>query len=309
VKKDKTNSLKIEVEGRQVEITHPQKLLFPDPPLTKMQIMEYYLEIGPFILPHLKERPIMLWPYPEGIKKPGYIMKEAPPGRPEWVKTWSHCSESHGDLIDWVICDDLPTLIYLVNLGCLDFHPWLSRKDRPEFPDFVVFDLDPEPEVSFSDLIATALPLKDLLEKMGLRSYLKTSGARGLHIFLPIARSYDFAVTRNFALKLTLLLDQKHPELIATEWKKEKRQGKVRIDYPQNSMGKTMASVYSIRPRPGAPVSCPLEWKELEKVKNPLDYNLKTIGGRLKEKGDLFSQALSDKQNLERALREVNALA
>jgi bifunctional non-homologous end joining protein LigD len=307
MKKDRVNSAKIEVEGRKLEITHPEKLLFSDPPLSKMEIVEYFLEIGPYILSHLKDRPLTIWAHPEGIEKPGYIVKEAPAGRPEWVRTWSYYSESRGDLIDWVIADDLPTLIYLVNLGCLDFHPWLSRTELPDFPDFAVFDLDPEPEAEFRDLIQVAFLIKELLGSVELEVYPKTSGARGLHLFLPIERNYRYEVIREFVLNISLILDFKHPELVATEWKKEKRQGKVRIDYTQNSLGKTMAAVYSIRPRPGAPVSCPLTWEELEKIRNPGDYNLWKMKERLKNKEDLFLPVLAKKQKLERALEILNA--
>ncbi|MCR4428662.1 MAG: non-homologous end-joining DNA ligase [Caldiserica bacterium] len=309
MRKNSKDSIQMEVEGREIQITHPDKLLFPDPPLKKREIVDYFLEIGPLLLPHLQERPLTLWPFPEGIESPGYIIKQAPKYLPSWIRTWSHYSEGRGDLISWVIAGDLPSLIFLVNLGCLDFHPWLSRIDLPDNPDFVVFDLDPEPDASFKDLIKVALLIKELLARWDLEVFPKTSGGRGLHLFLPIERIYSFEITRKFVQTISQLLDSKFPNLIATEWKKEERQGKVRIDFAQNSQGRTMASVYSIRPRPGAPVSCPLNWEELEKVNSPEDFNPRVVLKRVKTSGDLFLPTIEKKQKVDTALKELEVIA
>lgn len=299
------DSTLVKVEGKEIRITHPEKAIFLNPTLKKLDIINYFLEIGPLILPHLKERPLTLWPYPEGIGNPGYIIKQAPRFLPPWIKTWSHFSEGKRDLISWVIAEDLPSLIFLVNLGCLDFHPWLSRTDYPDFPDFVAFDLDPEPQANFKDLIKVALLIRDFLSNWNLLVYPKTSGGRGIHLYLPIEREYTFEETRKFVLKISQILDSQDPELIATEWKKGERQGKVRIDFAQNSQGKTMASVYSIRPRQGAPVSCPFNWEELEKISSPEDYTPGIVLERTKIMGDLFLPTLEKKQKLDQALKDL----
>ncbi len=295
----------VEIDRRKLSLSNLDKILFPDLGLRKRDLIRYYLDISPYLLPHLQDRPLTLWPYPDGITSPGYVEKEAPPSRPEWVLTWEHWSKSKGEEIRWVICNNRATLVWLANLACIEMHAWSSRRDLPERPDFVVFDLDPSPPAGMDSVVQVARLIKLLLDELKLRSFLKTSGATGLHVFLPIKRKYSYDEVRLFAQHIAILIAKAVPNLITEEWRLKKRSGKVRIDYTQNIISKTLASVYSIRPRPGAPVSCPLEWEELRDDLDPREFNLRTIFNRLKERGDLFRGTLEGSQELEGAFRDI----
>ena len=295
----------VEIDGRKLSLSNLDKILFPDIGLRKRDLIRYYMEISPYLLPHLQDRPLTLWPYPDGITSPGYVEKEAPSSRPEWVLTWEHWSESKGEGIRWVICNDRATLAWLANLACIEIHAWFSRKDLPERPDFVVFDLDPSPPAGMDSVVQVARLVKVLLDQLKLKSFLKTSGATGLHVYLPIERKYSYDQVRLFAQRIAILIAETVPDLITEEWRLEKRSGKVRIDYTQNTISKTLASVYSIRPRPGAPVSCPLNWEELREDLDPAQFNFQTIFGRLKERGDLFRDTLKRRQKLDAAFRDL----
>jgi bifunctional non-homologous end joining protein LigD len=270
-------------------------------------VLEYYVRIAPYLLPHLKNRPLSLLRFPNGIQETGFWEKEAPEGTPDWVPIWSHLSESRGDEIHWVVCNDFPTLVWLANLACIDFHPWFSRTDQPDCPDFVVFDLDPTPPAGFRQALQVALLLKAVLDPFGLRAYLKTSGVTGLHLYLPIQRRYSYEQVRGFAGNVAALLIRRFPKLITPEWKTNRRTGKVRIDFTQNAAGKTLASIYSMRPAEGASVSCPLVWEELTDSLDPASFNYLSIHARLEQSGDLFAGSLKDRQNLDAALQALSS--
>ncbi len=297
----------IVIEGKELTLSHLDKILFPESGLHKADVLEYYVRIAPYLLPHLKNRPLSLLRFPNGIKESGFWEKEAPEGKPDWVPIWSHRSESRGDKIQWVVCNDLPTLVWLANLACIDFHPWFSRTDRPDRPDFVVFDLDPTPPAGFPQALQVARLVKAVLDPFGLRAYVKTSGATGLHVYLPIQCHYSYKQVRGFARNVAALMIRRFPDLITLEWKIDRRTGKVRIDFTQNVAGKTLASVYSMRPMEGAPVSCPLVWEELTDSLNPASLNYLSIHARLERMGDLFAGSLKDRQNLDAALQALSS--
>jgi bifunctional non-homologous end joining protein LigD len=297
----------IRVEGKELVLSHLDKILFPQSQLHKADVLQYYIRIAPYLLPHLKNRPLSLLRFPNGIKESSFWEKEAPEGKPDWVPIWSHSSESRGDQIHWVVCNDLATLVWLVNLACIDFHPWFSRNDQPDYPDFVVFDLDPTPPAGFHQVLQVARLVKAVLDPFDLRVYLKTSGATGLHMYLPIQPRYSYKQVRGFAENVAALTIRRFPDLITPEWKISQRTGKVRIDFTQNVAGKTLASVYSMRPLEGAPVSCPLVWEELTDSLRPSSLNYLSIHARLERLGDLFAGSLEDRQNLDAALQALSS--
>jgi bifunctional non-homologous end joining protein LigD len=265
----------VEVEGRKLKLTNLEKVLYPEVGLTKAHLIEYYRKVSPFLLPHLKSRPLVLKRYPEGIKKEGFFQKNIPQGAPAWVERVSIYSEEEKKEIVYPLCSDLPTLVWLANLASLEINPWLSQVSSLESPDFIVFDLDLY-KVSFNEVVEVAFLLKDSLEALGMSSFCKTSGLRGVHVYVPVEPSFTYRETRKFARFLSSILARKFSSLITLEWEVEKRKG-VFIDWNQNVKGKTLVAPYSLRAHPQATVSYPLSWKELETLKEPSELNLKKV--------------------------------
>jgi len=302
--------LELQVGRRRVRVTHPDRVLFPGDGVTKGDLAEYYAAIGDAIVPHLRERPFTLKRYPYGIRGQPYFAQQAPKGKPPWIptrrfRTWPREGESR--LVDFTLVNEPAALVWMVQMNCIDMNAWYSRVDKPDRPDFVLFDLDPpDSRDGFVDAIRVAHLIREALEGLELRSYVKTSGADGIHVLLPIARRATFKQTYEFAELLSRQLEAEHPGLVTTEWLKKKRRG-VLVDHRQNGHGKTIASVYSVRPKPGAPVSTPLRWEELTERIRPRDFGRREALDRVAKHGDLFEPVLRGGQTLGPGLRRLRA--
>lgn len=282
------------VDGYQVPVTNLDKIFWPEERITKGDIMEYYIKIWPFLAPHLKGRPLSLVRYPEGIDGQFFYQKNFP-NAPPWVETIPIPSEER--VVNYVVANNLATLIWTVNLGCIEVHPWLSRKENLDRPTYIIIDLDPMPPAAFPETIEVAQAFKTLLDHLGIVGRPKISGATGLHIYLPITPVYSFHQTSTFVKRLGEAIIRVLPHLATNERRVKERAGKVYLDHLQNLRGKTIASVYSLRPFPGAPVSIPITWEELPYA-HPRSFNLRTAPDRLSSRGDLFSPLLATEQSL-----------
>ncbi|MFA7686513.1 MAG: DNA ligase D [Moheibacter sp.] len=290
----------------KVKLTNQDKIYFPKEGITKGDVADYYQSVAQYILPHLKNRPLSLNRFPNGIESDGFYHKDAGENTPKWVKTTEVYSESTDKIIDYIICNNQATLAYLNNLGCIDLNPWNSRMPKLDLPDYLVLDLDPSKKNTFDDVIETALQIKEILDKSGTDAYCKTSGSSGIHIYIPMGRKYNYEQVKNFAHILMKKTQEKLPKLTTLERNLKKRGNhKIYLDYLQNRTGQTLASVYSIRPREGAPVSMPLEWKELKKGLKPTDFNIYNALQRIESKGDLFLPVLGKGINMMKSIKNL----
>lgn len=289
------------ISGRTITLTNLDKEFGSG--WTKGDLIDYYIAVAPFLLPHLRNRPFTLVRYPDGIAGDFFYQKECPSHAPEWVPRVRVPVDGGTKQITFVLCNDLPTLVWLANLGCIEMHAWASRIEQLEQPDFAVFDLDPQAPASFKDACEVAMLIEGVLQELGLKGYPKTSGATGLHINVPVKPIYSWEEVRKAVNYIAGLLVKVYPSRCTTERAVGKRTGKVYIDYLQNGRAKTMASVYSVRPHPVAPVSTPLTWQEVKHGVNPDDFNIKTIAQRFKQFGDLYNPALNPAQKLEQVLK------
>ena len=278
----------------KVEFTNLDKILFPKLQITKAQVIEYYIKTAPKILNILTDRPIVLTRFPNGIDKEGFYEKDAPQGTPSWVKTVKIYSETAKRDVNYILCNDLDTLIWLANLAAIEIHMPFSKADSREKPDFVFFDIDPEPPVAYEEAATITLLLKEKLDKLGLKSYVKTSGKKGLHVLIPILREYTFRDTRAFVHEIGQQL-AKENEIVVSEYSETKKPGKVFVDYLQNSHGRTMVCPYSLRVTPEATVSTPLDWAEVKKGIKPAEFNILSV---VKREKDPWKGILENKQRL-----------
>lgn len=291
----KTRDVKV---GRNVlHLTNLNKVFWPEEGLTKGDVVDYYERIQALILPHLKDRPQSLYRTPDGIRKPGFYHKDAGGEAPDWVPSVKIPSDSRGGApIDYILCNDAGTLLYLINLGCIELNPWTSRKQHLLRPDHLVMDLDPSRKNSFDDVVEAALAVKVVLDRIGVDGYCKTSGSTGLHIYVPTGARHTYEELAPFAKHIMLVVNSMLPKTTTLERSLSKRdERKIYLDHLQNRRGQTLASVYSIRPRPGATVSTPLDWKEVRPGLDPTAFNIHTIENRVKKKGDLFAPLLKHK--------------
>jgi bifunctional non-homologous end joining protein LigD len=292
---------------RELRLSNLDKLFWPEEGITKSDLLAYYREVAPALVPHLRGRPFTMKRYPDGWQGKHFFQKQAPAHMPDWIRRAPFpASTRAGDrrVIEYALVDDELALLWMVNMGCIDLHTWASRADRPERPDWVVFDLDPSDDAGFDDVIAVARLVREALELLGLDSYPKTSGSRGIHVLVPIARRHTFAEARELATVVAGALARAHPGLVTTEWARTKRRG-VLVDANQNAPGKTTASVYSVRPRAGAPVSAPLRWEEVRPGLDPATFTMDAVLDRVARDGDLFAGVLAGKQSLAKALRAL----
>ena len=294
---------------RTLKLSNLDKLFWPEDGITKGELLAYYREIAPAILPHLRERPFTMKRYPDGIDGKFFFQKDAPKHMPDWIPTRrfevsTRESPRQRRLIDAPLVNDELALLWMVNMACIDMNTWYSRVDKPDRPDWVLFDLDPSPDVGFPEVVEVALLVKALLDGLGLTGYPKTSGADGMHVLVPIARRSTYAQARELGEIVARTLATTHRGLVTTEWVKRKRRG-VLIDANQNGEGKTIASAYSVRPRPGAPVSTPLRWDEVKAGLDPADFTMDVVLRRVAKDGDLFSGVLDGGQSLAQALASV----
>jgi bifunctional non-homologous end joining protein LigD len=297
------------VEDRTVKLSSPDRVLYPEDGITKGDVFEYYEQVGPTIVPHLKDRPFTMKRYPHGITGEVFFQKQAPRGMPDWIptrqfRTWPR--EGGSRLVDFPLINFPEAVLWAVQMNCIDMNAWYSRVDKPDRPDFVLFDLDP-PDDGFELAIEVAQLIRELLDELELPGYVKTSGADGIHVVAPITRRSSFKQTYDFAEKASRLLEQRHPGKVTTEWLKKKREG-VLVDHRQNGHGKTIASVYSVRPKPGAPVSTPLRWEELTPGVRPRDFGMKEALQRIEQHGDLYSPVLEAPRPLAPAAKKLEKL-
>jgi len=259
-----------------VELSNLDKILYPQLRITKGQIIEYYIKIAPKMLDLLAQRPLVLTRFPDGIDKEGFYEKDVPIGAPSWVKTMKRFSETANRTISYIVCNDLDTLIWIANLASIEVHMTLGQADSFENPDLALFDIDPEPPASFEDVIEVTLLLKEKLESLGLKPYVKTSGKRRLHVVLPILPDYSFRQTREFVHQIGKHIARESPAVVS-EFSRTKKPGTILVDYLQNSHGKTMISPYSLRATANATVSMPLDWHNVKKGLKPEELNIFTV--------------------------------
>ena len=295
-------------KGRHVlRPSNLDKLFWPDEGITKGDLLAYYRDVAPAVVPHLRDRPFTLKRYPDGWQGNHFFQKDAPAGMPEWIPTVeievsTREKPRRRRKIKAPLANDELVLLWMVNMGCIDLNTWYSRVDKPDRPDFVLFDLDPSPDVGFRETVQVALLVREALDAIGLESFVKTSGADGIHVLVPIERRHTYEDTRRFAEIVAGALATTHRGLVTTEWAKAKRRG-VLIDANQNGEGKTIASVYSVRPKAGAPVSTPLRWDEVDESLDPAAFTMEVVRKRIEEQGDLFEGVLKTRQSLGAALK------
>lgn len=292
--------------GKQkVKITHSDKIYWPDDHITKGELITYYQSVYPHIIPYLKNRPQSLKRTPNGIGNPGFYQKDAGDHIPKWIKTKAMFSESTDAMIDYIICNAAATLAYLNNLGCIELNPWHSTISKPDKPDYMIIDIDPSDTNTFDQVIEAAQAVKTILEKADVTGYCKTSGATGLHIYLPLQAKYDYEQVKTFAQLIAHLSQELLPNTTTLERSLSKRGPKIYMDYLQNRKGQTIASVYSLRPKKGAPVSMPLEWKEVKKGLEPIQFNIKNSLKRIEKNGDLFAPILGKGIDLNKCMEAL----
>ena len=292
---------------RTLKLTNLDKPFWPDEGISKGDLLAFYRDIAHVLVPHLRDRPFTMKRYPDGWQGKHFFQKDAPSHMPEWIaRAPFPASTRDGEkrMIDYPLVNDDLALLWMVNMGCIDMNAWTSRVDLPARPDWVIFDLDPSDDVGFPEVIEVALLVKQILDLVGLESFPKTSGSRGIHVLVPIARRHGYDQTREFAGIVAGALARAHPGLVTTEWTKSKRRG-VLVDANQNGPGRTTATVYSVRPRPGAPVSTPLRWDEVRPGLDPLAFGFDEVRLRVARDGDLFAPVLGSRQSLGAALRSL----
>jgi bifunctional non-homologous end joining protein LigD len=293
----------VEMEGRRLPLSNLEKDLYPSYGFTKAQILEYYRGIAPFMLPHLKDRAVTLKRFPEGTEKDFFFEKRCPAHRPVWVKT-AEIPQEHGEPIRFCVVNDLETLMWVENLASLELHVPLARAGSPQTPDSMVFDLDPGEEAGILDCASVALILRDLLSRMGLAGYVKTSGQKGLHLSVPLnSKKTTFEDTKAFSKAVAGIMQKHYPEMVTAKMAKQERRGKVFINWSQNDHSLTMICVYSLRAREKPFVSFPLVWREVEDAVRLVDAEkLQILHSealrRVAEMGDLFREVLVKEQRL-----------
>ncbi|RYG42185.1 MAG: ATP-dependent DNA ligase, partial [Chitinophagaceae bacterium] len=291
--------------SKKVEFSNPDKVFWPKENITKGDVIAYYNSISDYLLPYLKDRPQSMRRTPDGIKSEGFFQKNVAGMVPDWAKTVVLKSDSKGEPVEWLVCNDKDTLLYMVNMGCIEINPWSSRVKTLENPDYIIFDLDPK-GAPVGDIVKTANVLKAVLDKLKVPAFIKTSGGNGLHVFIPVKPKYSYDQTREFSHIVSQMVHQQLPDITSLERMPSKRKNKVYLDFLQNGKGKTMASIYSLRPREGAGVSTPLSWDEVDDQLNLQDYNIFTILPRLQAKGDLWKDFFKEAVDLKEVLKNLS---
>ncbi|HLN52514.1 MAG TPA: non-homologous end-joining DNA ligase [Lentimicrobium sp.] len=298
----------LSIGRKKVKLTNLNKVFWPDEGYTKGDLIKYYLEISDYILPYLKDRPQSLNRFPNGIKGPSFYHKDMEVGQlPEWAKTVSLYSKANDHNIDYLICNDLPSLLYMANLGCIEINPWHSTYKKEDFPDYFMLDLDPG-DISFKEVVNTALVVKEISDELKIDAYCKTSGATGLHIYFPLGARYDYDQVKIFAEILANLTQSRIPSVTTVERTVSKRGNKIYVDFLQNRKGQTIAAPYSVRPRPLATVSTPLDWKEVNHNLTPEMFTIQNIIARLEKVGDLWQGIFKNPVKIPEVLKRLEKL-
>ena len=295
----------IQVGGHEVRLTNLDKVFWKNENITKGQLIQYYADVAAVLLPHIRDRAMVMKRYPHGAAGEFFFMKRAPEPRPAWIRT---CRIEHdsGNIIDFPVIDDLPSLLWVINLGCIDLNQWYATCDDVDRPDYVHFDLDPGPGAAWSNVLECGLIVRDALDTLKMPSVVKTTGSKGLHVYVPIVRGPVQKDAWTFAKALAVELASRNPSLMTSEYRVARRpKGRVLVDYNQNAWGRTLASIYSVRPRPVAPVSTPVTWKEIEKGVRIEDFRLDNTPARIARVGDLWKPLLQKRGRVD--LRKILA--
>jgi bifunctional non-homologous end joining protein LigD len=289
------DTVDFDVSGKTVHLTNLRKLFWPNLGITKADLLQFYMDVSPVLLPHLANRAMVMKRYPNGIAGDFFFMKRAPSPRPEWIETCA-IEHSSGSVIDFPVIGDLASLLWVINLGCIDLNPWYARCDDVDRPDYLHFDLDPVKGASWDQMLETADIVHKALIQLELPAFIKTTGSRGFHIYVPIVRGPTQKEVWTFAKQFATSLAMLRSDLITVEYRTAKRPRKrVLVDYNQNAWGRTLASIYSVRPQPKATVSTPITWKEVEQGVRIEDFRIDNVPRRVKELGDLWAPLLAQK--------------
>lgn len=297
----------LKIGKEKVKVTNPGKIYFPADGITKGDVITYYASMSKYILPYLKGRPESLLRNPNGIGQPGFFHKDAGEIAPSFVEVEKVHSASSRKVIDYILCNNLPTLLYMNNLGCIEINPWHSRAGWLDNPDYLMIDIDPSDKNTFDQVVECALVLKDIFDKAGTPSFCKTSGATGMHVYVPTAKKYSYGQVKDFAYLICMLANQQLRNTTTLERNLKKRGNKhIYLDYLQNRRGQTISCVYSLRPKPGGPVSTPLNWEEVKSGITPTDYNIYNALERTSNVGDLFKGVLGKGIDLKSCLENLS---
>jgi len=289
----------VAIDGREVRLTNLRKVFWRELKITKGDLLQYYLDVSHVLLPHLHNRAMVMKRYPHGAAGEFFFMKRAPSPRPDWIEI---CPIDHGSekIIDFPMVQDRASLLWVINLGCIDLNQWYATCDDVDRPDYLHFDLDPGPGAKFEQVLETSLVVRDALDALKMPSVVKTTGSKGLHVYVPIVRAPDQKKVWTFAKALAQELARRHPALITAEYKVAKRpHGRVLVDYNQNAWGRTLASIYSVRPTPNATVSTPVSWEEVERGVTLDEFTMRTVPKRIARVGDLWKPLLQKRRRFD----------
>ena len=285
--------VELKIGARRVKLTNLDKLFWREAGIAKRDLLQYYADVAPALLPHLRDRAMVMKRYPNGASGKCFFMKRVPEPHPDWIET---CTIEHksGNVIDFPMVQDLASLLWVVNLGCIDLNQWYGRCDDVDRPDYLHFDLDPGPGVKFPRVLEAALVVRGALETLGMAPLVKTTGSSGMHLYVPIVRAPLQKQVWTFAKALARTLAAKHPKLLTAEYRiADRPKGRVLVDYNQNAWGRTLASIYSVRPKPGATVSTPVSWDEVERGITIEEFDISNVPGRVRTLGDLWKPLLA----------------
>jgi bifunctional non-homologous end joining protein LigD len=298
----------VEVGKHKLELSNLDKVFFPEQGITKGDLIEYYRRAADIMLPHLQGRPISMQRFPDGIQDSGFYQKEVPDYFPDWIDRTSIQVEEDNTKQDQVVIDSPATLVYLVNQGMITPHIWLSRQDKIDYPDKLIFDLDP-PGDNFEAVRHGAQLMHDILDELGLKTFVMTTGSKGLHVVIPLDRSEDFDTVREFASDLARVMARRHPDELTVETRKNKRKDRLFLDYLRNSYAQTSVAPYAVRAKPGAPVATPVEWRELSDADlGPQSYNINNIFRRLGQKEDPWKNMMADASSIQEAREKLQQI-
>jgi bifunctional non-homologous end joining protein LigD len=292
------------INGHDLKFTNLQKIYWPKEKISKRDMLNYYYEMMPYILPYMQNRPQSLNRHPNGINGPNFYQKNVEGKVADWIETYPYKSESDGEIKQFLVCMDEASLLYIANLGCIEMNPWHSRIQSPDNPDWCVIDLDPDGN-PFNQVVEAALSVKKVLDSLDITAYCKTSGATGMHIYIPLGAAYSYDQSRMLAELIVQLAHQDIPSFTSLERSPAKRKKKIYLDYLQNRSIQTIAAPYSLRPKPGATVSTPLHWEEVKKGLTPAQFTMQNIRDRLKKEPDLFKPVLGKGIDLEEKLKRI----
>lgn len=293
----------------KVTLSNLGKIFWPEEKYTKGDLLTYYKTVAKVIMPYLLHRPMSMHRHPNGISESGFFQKDVEPKQlPDWAKSVQIYSESNDKMVDYLVCENEATLLYMVNLGCIEINPWNSTVRHSDKPDYLIIDLDPGDKNTFADVVQVALEVKKVFDALETDCYCKTSGATGLHIYVPLHAKYKYAEVRDAAGKIAHAVHARIPKLSSVERDPAKRKDLVYVDFLQNSRGQTLASAYSVRPRMGATVSAPLDWKEVNKKLSPARFTMRNMPARIDKLGDLWKPVLGKGISLEKTLKKLENL-